>query len=137
MMIILTVACAMHRSKLPQTCMNSPGTIGLADIPISPCAMVAAVAGAPGFCKPVDATEYQVVTFNWGAYPVVDYRFQPAENGWIAIATKDWVEPGSLHRSIIFVRAMDMTYDVSQSTMSPGDAEENDWSLCTNTPRGY
>ena len=133
MMILLAVACAIHQTgaKAPEAVYVNPS-----DIPIGACALVA-IAGSPAYSKPVASPEYQVAKLNWGAFLVVESSSLPAEGGWMAIATDIGAETGAQHRSIMFVRTSTMTFDVSRSTMSPGDAEEIDWSKCTNMPANW
>lgn len=130
MMILLAVACAIHQTgaKAPKAVYVNPS-----DIPIGACALVA-IAGSPVYSKPVASPEYQVAKLNWGAFPVVESSLLSPEGGWMAIATDIGVETGASLRSTMFVRTSTMTFDVSQSTMSPGDAAETDWSRCTNAP---
>ena len=133
-MILFAVACATH-----QTGVKSLATIYMyrADIPIAPCALVANGCGAVGYSRPVESTKYEIIKFNWGAFPVIASDLFPAGDEWMAVVTDAMVPLGSEARSIVFVKALDMTFDVSRSTMSPGDANETDWSRCTNTHRGW
>lgn len=135
--VLLVAACAIHPNKL-QTGIDSPRMIheDVSDIPVATCALVA-TQGIPVYSRPIESPEYQVAKLNWGAFPVVDSPLLPPEGDWMAIATSIGVEAEAPYRSIVFVRSSVVTFNLSQSTMSPGDAEETDWSNCTNTPTSW
>lgn len=132
--LLLAAACAMHSNK-PQTGVEPTQMIheDASGIPIAACALVA-TSGIPVYSRPIESSEFQIAKLNWGAFPVVNSALLSPEGGWMAIATNIGVEAGASYRSIVFVRADAMTFSVSQSTMSPGDASETDWSKCTNAP---
>ena len=132
--LLLTAACAMHPNK-PQAGVEPPQMIyeGASEIPVATCVFVA-TSGTPAYSRPIESPEFQIGKLNWGAFPVVGSALLSPEGGWMAIATSIGVEAGAPYRSIVFVRADAMTFNVSQSTMSPGDAVETDWSKCSNAP---
>ncbi|KKW28293.1 MAG: hypothetical protein UY72_C0077G0012 [Candidatus Uhrbacteria bacterium GW2011_GWD2_52_7] len=135
--VLLAAACAMHINKVqagaePLQMMRKDTS----DIPTGPCALVA-TPGIPVYSRPIESAEYRIAKLNWGAFPVVDSAPLPPESGWMAIATNIGIETGDPYHSIAFVRADTMTFNVSQSTMSPGDAVETDWSKCTNAPKNW
>ena len=124
LMLALAGGCA-HLNTTQQI-----GYVDLSAVPIGPCAFVA-VAGTPGYSRP-ESSELQIAVLNWGAFPVI--IAPPPPDGWMAIAINIGVEAGDRHRSVVYVRSEAMSFDMRESTMSPGDIVETDWSLCSNGP---